>query len=91
MQFLNIIVANGKIRDTDRETLFPDNEKITTVWPGGKQLRDILDALVILEVFPSRSQARKNWRGETTFPDGWTTLTKLGKKRKKLYIWNPTE
>jgi len=90
MEFLNIIVCNGNIKDTDRTNLFPDNEIVHILWPGHK--KTMLDLLVILGVFKSKSDARKNWRSSSIeIPPGFTHLIGLGKKRKSLHIWNPTE
>lgn len=86
MQSLNVVVDNGYVCDGDRDALFPDGEEVLVVSP----LTDIWRLLLMLGAFPSRSQARKNWTGSTTVPDGWSEFC-VGKRRRFLYIWNPTE
>jgi hypothetical protein len=87
-QFLNIIVRNGNVQPEDRNALFPDGEAVFTFNSGQKNMFDLL---VILGVFKSRGQARKNWRKTgRDIPPGWTQLDRLGKYRKELCIWNPT-
>lgn len=92
LQFLNLIIANGNVRDTDRELLFPDNERVDIVFPGNQVLRTMFDILVFLGVFKSKSDARKNWKKtRREIPPGFSHFVGLGKFRKELCIWNPTE
>jgi hypothetical protein len=88
MNFLNIIVANGNVRDRDRAQLFPDEEAVLTLWPGHN--KDMFDLLIILEAFKSRSQVRKNWKGPREIPPGFN-MWWVGKRKRWLTIWNPTE
>src|SRR5574343_1633405 len=50
---------------------------------------DIFDLLVMLDVFPSKSQAKKNWKRDTSIPDGFTQIEDIGKRRKTLCIVKP--
>jgi hypothetical protein len=58
--------------------LYPDG---TTIW----------EILVDGGAFESKGQARKNWRGITTLPFGWTELGPIGKAKLHIFIWNPEE
>lgn len=87
MDFLNVIVANEHVGEWDRNNLFPDEEEVVVFRPGCK--KDMLDLLVILGAFPSRSQARKNWKlTGAEIPTGWSMFF-VGKHRRCLAIWNP--
>ena len=90
MDYLNVIIVNNLAHDTDRECLFPDNENVVLIKTDNPVIRDMLDLLVLLEAFPSRGQARKNWKGPVAFPSGWNEYI-VGKKKRQLCIWNPTE
>lgn len=48
------------------------------------------DLLVIVGVFSSKNQARKNWTGPREIPMGYSEHQVGGSKRRKfLYVWNP--
>ena len=90
---MNLIISNQFVCEGDREALFPDNELVHIIREGNTVLRDMLDVLVVLKCFPSKSQARKNWKGSVAFPTGWSEF-RIGKhKAHKVHIciWNPTE
>ncbi|NBW57220.1 hypothetical protein EBR43_05440 [bacterium] len=45
---------------------------------------------VIMELFPSVSQAKKNgWAGP--IPHGYTEKRKIGKMNKSMFIWYPSQ
>lgn len=88
MNCLNIIIISERVLDRDRELLFPDEEIVFTIRSDNPIVRDMLDVLVLMKVFPSRSQARKNWKGSIPFPTGWNEWF-LGKKKRHLCLWNP--
>jgi hypothetical protein len=50
---------------------------------------DMLDVLVQAGIFPSRNQARKNWKGEITIQDGFQDF-KASKGHVHIAIWKPT-
>jgi len=85
MQFLNIIIHNGFIQEEDRWFLFPAAEPVTTISP----LTSLQDLLVKIGAFESKGQARKNFKHQT-IPEGWSHFV-IGKIRRELCIWNPTE
>lgn len=85
MDYLNVIVMNGFVRGEDKPALFPNDEDVLEVSP----LTDIWDLLLMLGAFPSRGQAKKNWKGPKQIPDGWSEFY-VGKIRRHLCIWNPT-
>ena len=88
MNFLNVVVSNEYVQEYDRNTLFPDNEDVLVLWPGHK--KDIYDLLIIIGAFPSKSQARKNWKGPSYIPTGWNEFW-VAKAKRHLCIWNPSE
>lgn len=81
------MILNGNIEPSDAPHLFPKGEAIEAFLPNEI---DIFDLLVKLEAFPSKSQARKNWKGSKQIPDGWSHFV-VGKLKRDLCIWNPTE
>ena len=50
----------------------------------------MIDVLVAAGIFPSKSQARKNWKGETTIGIGITEFT-AGKLRTEIFIHKPPD
>jgi hypothetical protein len=98
---LNVMIDNGNIWPDDHElfgfwTQCKDDESgleffMLNIEPFivlKPAETDMFDLLVRLEAFPSKGQARKNWKGPATIPDGWTELF-VGKGRRQLCIWNP--
>lgn len=82
------IVRNAALLLEDRDSLFKAEDRVEIVEEGS----DILDLLVKMGIFPSRGQARKNWRGPVEIPGGWTeAATSKGRNRRFLFIWNPQE
>lgn len=97
MDFLNVIIVNENYSENDVDLLFGKNcinckgciycreeriEKFVNV--------DMYDLLLKLGSFSSRNQAKKNWKGPNEIPKGWSEFT-VGKLKRKLYIWNPSE
>ena len=79
----NVIITSSPWQESDVKTLFGDEQVFFAE-------SDELSALMReLEVFPSASAARRAGR-EGPIPDGWTAEFKASKKRR-LWIWNPTE
>jgi hypothetical protein len=68
-----------------RDQLFQDMIPIEYV----SQNTTMLDLLVKLELFSSKSQARKNWRGPIEIPSGFNHFERLGKLKKDIAVWNP--
>lgn len=94
MDEVNIVVVNDHFDAELCDRLFgPLNE-----WAGefirmispSDQLT-VLDLLVMMDVFPSKGQARKNWKGPVEIPDGFSDFLGLGKHRRRLTIWKPVE
>jgi hypothetical protein len=85
MNHLNVIVDNGSILPSDKEILF-EEEDVIVVPPD----TTMFDLLVMLGSFPSKSQARKNWKAGGEIPIGWSEFF-VGKKKRHLCIWNPSE
>lgn len=46
----------------------------------------LLDILVHFGIFPSKGQARKNWKGDIAIPDGLNVWRAVGKKKLDLWI-----
>jgi len=88
--FLNVIVDNGNSDPKDLWLFADDNgvndQEVMVVSPTV----DIFDLLLMLRVFPSKGQARKNWKYGTIIPDGWSEF-KIGKFKHHLCMWNPQE
>jgi hypothetical protein len=83
MAIENIIIKSSAWRESDAETLF-GNEQVFFAES------DELSALMReLGVFPSASAARRAGR-EGPIPGGWTAEFKASKKRR-IWIWNPSE
>jgi len=85
MNFLNIIVDNGNVWDGDKELIFGDEEAVR-VSPN----TTIFDLLIMIEAFPSKNQAKKNWKHGSTIPSGFSEFF-IGKLKRHLVIWNPTK
>lgn len=79
----NVVVKNSKWKESDIEMLFGDEEVHFT------EANDLPTLMVELDIFPSKSEARRAKR-EGPIPTGWTDEFKASKKRR-LWIWNPTE
>ncbi|CAM0061813.1 hypothetical protein VPHF86_0259 [Vibrio phage F86] len=78
----NIIVNNGFVQASDKETLFGD-EDVMIVEP-----MSLTDLVCQLGLFKSKSQARQSNRvGD--IPSGYSEFK--GNKKTPLYVWNPTE
>jgi hypothetical protein len=83
MNFLNVIVDNGNVWESDKEILFGD-EEVLVISPDVS----IFDLLITLGSFTSKSQARKNWKHGREIPLGWSEFW-IGKVKRQLCIWNP--
>ena len=79
----NVIVKNSNWKESDIETLFDDEEVHFT------EANDLSVLMKELGVFPSTSEARRAGR-VGPIPEGFTEEFKASKKRR-LWIWNPTE
>lgn len=53
------------------------------IMPEGTTL---IDLLVLMGIFTSKSQAKKNWKGVIEIPSGFSHFSKLGKLNKTLTI-----
>ena len=85
MDSLNRIVHNDNFIAWDKKAIF-DDEEVVQILPDAT----MVDLLVRIGAFPSKGQARKNWKGSITIPDGFSEFF-IGKKRRHLTIWNPSE
>ena len=79
----NVIIKGSAWLESDAETLFGDEQVFYAE-------SDELSALMReLGIYPSASAARRAGR-EGAIPPGWTHEFKASKKRR-IWIWNPTE
>jgi len=79
----NVIITGSSWLESDVKTLFGDEQVFFAD-------SDEMGALMReLGVFPSASAARRAGR-EGPIPAGWTAEFKASKKRR-IWIWNPTE
>lgn len=85
MDFLNVIVKSPNVRVDDRDLLFPEDEEVIVI----PKWITIQTLLIMIGAFESKSQAKKNFK-EKKIPDGWSHFV-IGKLRRELCIWNPTE
>lgn len=92
MKSLHVAFKNDHFDRSFMDILFhPFDEwedDIRIVEPGKL---DIFDCLVMLEIFPSKGQARKNWKGPTEFRPGFQHFERLGKMKKELVVWIPVK
>lgn len=80
----NVVVKNSKWRDEDIELLFGLDDPVHFT-----EAEDLPTLLVELGVFNSKSEAHRAKR-DGPIPTGWTHEWKASKKRR-LWIWNPSE
>jgi len=80
----NFIVKNQFLVG-DEQQLFFCGEPVTFLEPTV----DMFDILVQTGIFASKSQARKSGR-DKEIPEGFTDMI-IGKLRKRICIFNPTE
>jgi len=88
MTIENIIIKGSAWRDEDVAMLFGDLDGNVedVIFAESDELSALMREL---DIFPSASAARRAGRvGE--IPAGWTAEFKASKKRR-LWIWNPTE
>jgi len=78
-------MVSGHLAPGDREAIF-GNEPVEFF-----DRATIFDILVAAGCFPSKNEARKNWRGIQTLPEGYTELGPIGKQKLHIFIWNPSE
>ncbi len=82
----NFIIQNGNEVSGDQELFFPGED--VTFLPDTV---DIYDILVRVGIFPSKSQARKNWnKTGKEIPEGFSHFDRVGKLNKTITILNPT-
>ena len=88
MTIENVIIKNSAWSKEDVATLFGDLDgNVEQVFFAES---DEMSALMReMEIFPSASKARQAGR-VGPIPAGWTAEFKASKKRR-LWIWNPTE
>lgn len=81
---LNIVIKNEHFR-ADMVGLFFFPDDTISFLPPETTMADIG---VILGMFPSKGQARKNgWGGE--IENGWSEKLGVGKLKKNVWIWKP--
>lgn len=91
---LCVVIDTGFLTGTEW-TFFGDNvselgKMIYAVPEILPQTTDMYDLLVKLQVFSSKSQARKNWKKTgPEIPWGWSAFEQIGKLNHALYILKP--
>ena len=85
---LNIVVQNPAWCPRLEQLLFHD-EPVNRISPDSKAF-DLFDLLVMLDIFPSRGQAKKGWNkpGGPGFPPGFHDWF-IGKRRVRITTWVP--
>ena len=79
----NVVVKSSPWTEDDIQTLFGDEDVHFT------EANDLPGLLKELGIFKSTTQARKAGR-DGPIPEGFTAEFKASKKRR-IWIWNPTE
>lgn len=84
----NVIIKGSAWRDEDIPLLFGDSAGNVedVVFAESDEMGALMREL---DIFPSASAARRAGRSGPV-PDGWTAEFKASKKRR-LWIWNPSE
>lgn len=82
-QFDKNFIVNKEGFVGDEQALFFDNEPIEFV----PNTWTMIDLLVHVGLFPSKGQARKNWKQETEIPEGFSQFV-VGKLKNKITILN---
>lgn len=83
---MNLAIKNAHWDLALEKALFND-EHVNHIQEGAPF--DMFDLLVVLGVFPSKGQARKNWKATgKDFPPGFNHFV-IGKMKHKVWIWNP--
>lgn len=95
----NFVVANEFYNQLDADDIFAledwskfkKNGPYPKIEPYSLVKEDfsILDLLVAINIFSSKSQARKNWKGPVEIPSGYTEFKSLGKFKRNLYVLKP--
>lgn len=88
--FLNVIVESDNARSQDLWLFANEGGKNDEEVMLVSAAVDIFDLLVMLKAFPSKGQARKNWKHGDCMPRGWNEF-RVGKFKHHLCIWNPQE
>ena len=52
-----------------------------------KPEHNLLDLLVICGIFSSKSEAKRNWKGEVKIKSGYSEFRRLGKHRHNIFIF----
>ena|ERR1700756_5418733 len=84
---LCVIVKTPHLDINDRNELFGVEDDVIFINPNEE---DMYDLIVQLGVFPSKGQARKNWKKTNQIiPNGWSEFVVAKHPPRFLYIWNP--
>ena len=82
------LIHHENFSGRDRALIFGEDIEVTVL--PRDQHPTMLDVLVHAGIFPSKGQARKNWKGEVEIPMGFTQIT-AGKLRTLISIHNPPD
>lgn len=82
----NFIVMNDFVQGDERDLFFSGESSVplepnATMW----------DVLFMAGIFPSKSQARKNWnRTGAEIPEGFSHFQHIGKRHNEVCVFKPT-
>lgn len=83
----NFIIVNSNYQQQDCQ-LFFGGEQVILI--NAERTVDMYDLLVLADVFPSKSVARKNWKtNDGSIQSGFSDFTGIGKMNKRITILNP--
>ena len=89
---INIVIVNPHHDKKMEEALFRKTDDDLFYYFVEEPGFDMFDILVRIGMFPSKNQARKNWkRTDKEIPAGWSEFKNCGKLNHTIYIWNPIE
>ncbi|MCI0564306.1 MAG: hypothetical protein MN733_38015 [Nitrososphaera sp.] len=81
----NVLIEHPNFSERDRRLIFEDDAAV--VFP---RTATMLDVLVAAGVFPSKSQARKNWN-QVDIPEGLNRFEGVGKRRLTIFVHKPPD
>lgn len=83
---MNVVIKNEHFREDMLHLFFPPTDIITFLPPEST----MADIGVMLGMFPSKGQARKNGWGNQ-ISDGWSEKLNVGKLKNNVWMWKPIQ
>lgn len=80
---MNFIVLNPWVWEEDKHLFFGEEEVIFL------RQENMIDILVMCDIFKSKNDAKRNWKGPIDIPEGFNQFT-VGKLKTVISVLNPT-